>query len=586
MKHTSIKSKLTAILLTFCMAISLVPTTAFGADINYIKNVNVAYTQKDYKAGDAPHATASVTNSDAHCKVAYECWREIYQKEEGGVWYGTGRYWYSDAKKMAELSDDKKITNFEEGKHYNYQIVLEADSGYFFSDDDTAVSVGEYEWGVPNKSTNLEIKDMSTSLYIYGIYSLDMTPVTNTNIIDATLSYKAGDTPKATAKTNWRDKNGYDYEVYDEYWEEMASDGNGGLIPVKYWHSNEEENAKVSDGKLITTFEEGKSYMYSLTLKAIKGHTFSNSCTMTLNGKAVDQRNISVNNEYTLFATALKTIKPTAQTEWQPIDVIEINDATISFNAGDKPVFTGNVPDNEDYAFRCEWWSLDSDTGLVSTEPEWGSEIYKNKITTFEAGKTYHYGVYVSAYYGEFSPDTKLKINGQYVNYKRVGDADDMQSMWLETDLTMTPQVSGTIPEYKIIEGANSSWTQNTDGTLTFRADGDFNKFIGVKVDGKLIDAKNYIAASGSTVITLKADYLKTLSAGMHKLTVVYLDGECITNFDIKLGENNKLSDSSSPLQTGDSSNLVLWFALLFVSGGIFANTMIFSRKYKNNIDK
>ena len=161
-----------------------------------------------------------------------------------------------------------------------------------------------------------------------------------------------------------------------------------------------------------------------------------------------------------------------------------------------------------------------------------------------------------------------------------------MQSMWLETDLTMTPQVSGTMPEYKIIEGANSSWTQNTDGTLTFRADGDFNKFIGVKVDGKLIDAKNYIAASGSTIITLKADYLKTLSAGEHKLTVVYTDGECITNFDIKSGESNKLSNSFSSLKTGDSSDLVLWLALLFVSGGIFANTMIFSRKYKNNIDK
>ena len=98
------------------------------------------------------------------------------------------------------------------------------------------------------------------------------------------------------------------------------------------------------------------------------------------------------------------------------IEVVEINHVTVSFKDGDKPVFTGNVPDGAKYAFRCEWWSLDSDTGLISTEPEWGSGIYKNKISAFEAGKTYHYGVYVTAYYDDFSPDAKLKINGQYVN--------------------------------------------------------------------------------------------------------------------------------------------------------------------------
>ena len=97
----------------------------------------------------------------------------------------------------------------------------------------------------------------------------------------------------------------------------------------------------------------------------------------------------------------------------------------------------------------------------------------------------------------------------------------------------MTPTAAGA-SDYKIIEGANGTWTQNSDGTLVFRANGDFDKFTGVKVDGTLIDAKNYTAVSGSTVITLKADYLKTLSVGTHKLTVVYTDGECSANFEVK----------------------------------------------------
>ena len=85
-----------------------------------------------------------------------------------------------------------------------------------------------------------------------------------------------------------------------------------------------------------------------------------------------------------------------------------------------------------------------------------------------------------------------------------------------------------------IIEGINGSWTKNSDKTLIFRANGDFSKFTGVKVNGTLIDAKNYTAVSDSTMITLKADYLNTLSVGNHTLTVVYNDGECSTNFEVK----------------------------------------------------
>ncbi len=89
-------------------------------------------------------------------------------------------------------------------------------------------------------------------------------------------------------------------------------------------------------------------------------------------------------------------------------------------------------------------------------------------------------------------------------------------------------------PNYQIIEGANGAWTQNTDGTLTFRANGDFSKFAGVKVDGNLIAADKYTAVAGSTVITLKQDYLASLSVGAHTLTVVYTDGACSTTFAIQ----------------------------------------------------
>lgn len=152
--------------------------------------------------------------------------------------------------------------------------------------------------------------------------------------------------------------------------------------------------------------------------------------------------------------------------------------------------------------------------------------------------------------------------------------------------------------DYKIIEGANGTWTQNSDGTLTFRANGDFSKFTGVKVDGTLIDAKNYTAVSGSTVITLKADYLKTLSGGTHKITVVYTDGECSANFEVKKAASEQTKptegdkadtttptggkDTTSP-QTGDNSNLALWFAVLFISCGGVVGCKVYDRRRKLN---
>ena len=415
--------------------------------------------------------------------------------------------------------------------------------------------------------------------------------ITSAAVQNMKFNYQPGDAPQATAEVYNADAD--KYEIAYECWQQFK-----GNEPVAAWYS---DNGAHGSLPTITEFESGEKYVYFLMLKAKNGRTFAatdSGLTVTVNGWTVEQQNISVNLDgQSVYVTGIATITPTKPVEPKEIEVIEINNATLTFKDGDKPVFTGTVPENDQYAFRCEWWSLDENTGIVSTEPEWGGEIYKNKITTFEAGKTYHYGVYVTAYYGNFSPDAKLKINGQEVKYTRIGDENETQSFWVETDLTMTPTAAGA-SDYKIIEGANGTWTQNSDGTLVFCANGDFDKFTGVKVDGTLIDAKNYTAVSGSTVITLKADYLKTLSVGTHKLTVVYTDGECSANFEVKKvateqtkpTEGDKTDtttptggkDTTSP-QTGDNSNLALWFAILFISCGGVIGVTVYSRRRKLN---
>ena len=101
-------------------------------------------------------------------------------------------------------------------------------------------------------------------------------------------------------------------------------------------------------------------------------------------------------------------------------------------------------------------------------------------------------------------------------------------------------------PEYRIIEGANSSWTQNTDGTVVIRGDGEFNRFHAVKVDGKVIDRTNYDAKEGSTIITLKAEYLKTLSTGSHTFAIVWNNGIAGTNFTVAANTSGNNSGNNN----------------------------------------
>ena len=397
------------------------------------------------------------------------------------------------------------------------------------------------------------------------------TAVTAATIENVKFNYQSGDAPQATATVAAAD--GDKYEIAYECWQQFENNQ-----PVAAWYSDHGSHGSLPT---ITAFESGKSYVYSLMLMPKDGYSFTSETVITVNGQKVSAPFVGGS----MYIPSVQTITMPAVTV---IDVVEINGVTVSFTDGDKPVFTGKVPDGANYAYRCEWWELDSKTGAMSTD---FGNFYENKFTAFEAGKTYHYGVYVATIYGDryvFGPDTKLKINGEFVNYKRYeGDTSDGSdgTMWVLTDLTMTPQASGTTPEYKITEGANGAWTQNSDGTLKFVANGDFSKFTGVKVDGTLIAADKYTAVSGSTVVTLKKDYLSTLSVGKHTLTIVYNDGECSTEFDIKAAQSGgSTADKPKPPQTGDNSSLTLWVALLFISGGAVIGATVVSKKKKHSI--
>ena len=508
--------------------------------------VDVENVKLDYQPGNAPQASAKKagTNQDKY-DILFECWEK--QEKDANDTMNTVGYWYSDESCYSD--GDVRFSTFEKGGRYRHSVKLQAKDGYTFDSNLSNENITLNGASLPSGSWVMVMDDGKTCLIQYGTELRPGQAVEKINF-NARINFNAGDKPSfmTSAVNPFID---LDHERWD------ANDGSGyGITSSDYW--NERYN-----GKLITEFEAGKSYTYGVYFKISdlgmeEGYRFDKNTKLYINGKEItltpDQIDVDDNGETIWFSNVL-TMTPTTV---KVIDVVEINNVTVSFKDGDKPVFTGKSLEGVKYAYNCEWWELDSKTGAISAD--FFSGAFENKITAFEAGKTYHYGVYVKAVgYVEsenttyvFGPNTKLKINGEFVNYKRYeGDASDGSdgTMWVLTDLTMTPESSGMAPEYKVIEGANGTWKQNSDGTLTFRANGEFSKFTGIKVDDQLVDAKNYTAISGSTIVTLSADYLKTLSIGNHTLTVLFNDGDCSTNFTVQVA-----GSSTTPSNPGSGT--------------------------------
>ena len=410
-----------------------------------ITSAAVENVKLDYKDGEAPRttATAAVADRDKY-DILYECWGKLEKTDE----YTTKpvAYWYSDEDYCPSGYAD--LTSFDKDGKYEYSVRLEAKDGYIFSDSISADDITLNGKSLPEGSFVMTLDDNRTCVVTYGMNMRTDQAVEKIDF-NARINFIAGDKPSfmTSAVDPFID---LDHERWD------ANDGSGyGITSSDYW--NERYN-----GKLITEFEAGKSYTYGVYFKISdlgmeEGYRFDKNTKLYINGEEItltpDQISVDDNGETIWFMNVL-TMTPTTV---KVIDVVEINNVTVSFKDGDKPVFTGKSPEGLKYAYNCEWWELDSKTGAISAD--FFSGAYENKITAFEAGKTYHYGVYVKAVgYVEsenttyvFGPNTKLKINGEFVNYKRYeGDTSDGSdnTMWVLTDLTMTPAIDGHTHKY------------------------------------------------------------------------------------------------------------------------------------------
>lgn len=263
----------------------------------------------------------------------------------------------------------------------------------------------------------------------------------NLNVNDVKTDYAPGEAPRATATVTAADAD--KYEIAYECWEEMDASDPTGLTPVAFWYS---DPAKYPTGaRRIEHFEDGKFYMYSVELRLKGDNTVADDCMMYVNGHWAHHIK-TVNGVFAPNADNMVCEQPID--EWRAIDVIEINGATTTFKAGDKPVFTANVPTGSNSLPQCEFWT-GSDGSEVNSQEFWDQNI-TNHIDAFKPGVTYRYGIYLKSARGfYFTPNTKLVINGQECGYQvadSVSDEDNgwIYTLWLNTDLTFTPEATPT----------------------------------------------------------------------------------------------------------------------------------------------
>ncbi|MCM1186125.1 MAG: Ig-like domain-containing protein [Lachnoclostridium sp.] len=150
---------------------------------------------------------------------------------------------------------------------------------------------------------------------------------------------------------------------------------------------------------------------------------------------------------------------------------------------------------------------------------------------------------------------------------------------------------------YVVTDGVDATYEAGSESGLTITTDGVYKFFQAVEVDGRIVDAANYEVREGSTIITLKKDYLESLPVGTHDIRVLYTDGKvAATKFTIQEADdddddnddNNDItatasSDAPKALspKTGDTHQPAQSAVVMVICIFMIAGIMIYKRKTK-----
>ena len=169
----------------------------------------------------------------------------------------------------------------------------------------------------------------------------------------------------------------------------------------------------------------------------------------------------------------------------------------------------------------------------------------------------------------------KVLVDGTDKTADMVGDTLKLTN--ITSNINLEVVVSKIVDE--VTEGANQKYTITKNNEAKFKINADFRLFDDGKVyvDNELVDPKNYTAESGSTIITLKKEFVDTLSVGEHTLKVLFNDGgEAIATFNVA-----RVTVPTDNPQTGDNTGFYIISGIISIVGLVGAG--IFYRRKQTN---
>ena len=200
-----------------------------------------------------------------------------------------------------------------------------------------------------------------------------------------------------------------------------------------------------------------------------------------------------------------------------------------------------------------------------------GATITPNGVVAVSYGETQEFTITANSGYKL----VKVLVDGTDKTTDMVGDTLKLTN--ITSNINLEVVVEKIV--YEVTEGANQKYTITKNNEAKFKINADFRLFDDGKVyvDNELVDSKNYTAESGSTIITLKKEFVDTLSVGEHTLKVLFNDGgEAITTFNVA-----RVTVPTDNPQTGDNIGFYIISGILSIVG--LAGAGIFYRRKQTN---
>lgn len=349
---------------------------------------------------------------------------------------------------------------------------------------------------------------------------------------------------------------------------------------------------------------------------AIGGAIHNNSGTIniensTITGDIYNETGATLNISY---GNIINGIEGSGTTNYEVIYGVTGTGGSLTATAGGSPIATGNLIESgnaltfsavPELGYRVKQWTVtqwsDNNTAIESTGGEFSianldspykitvefepsqtvtsvtvspstPSVYKGGAQQFTAAVEVLNGAAQTVDWSVDSTLSSIDANGLL----SVGMNETASILTVTATSTVDPSkkdtATVTVTQYGTIYSVRVGFSVFTgSGTRSATIDAERLKFLRLLFNGNVLDPSNYTVNEGSTIITLKENFLKTLSNGDYRVMAMFTDGQAETNLVVNVTGSSSSSSSSSTAvtslataspQTGDNSNIALWIII------------------------